>query len=108
MIKFVYIVSLAVMSFLLFIFSKDKVEIVCSSKATGKVKVIKDSSRSYLAIITEENKIFYPSTMSEEVVLAVGQKVVICYAIDSLSYTSDQHPVPVHIGSISYLTDKSN
>ncbi|MCC6289461.1 MAG: hypothetical protein IT249_16400 [Chitinophagaceae bacterium] len=103
MIKFVYIASLAIMSFLLFIFSKDKVDVVCNSKATGKIEFIKDSSRNYLGIVTDENKILYPSSMSEEVVLAAGQRVVICYSIDSSLYKSEQHPLPVYIGSISYV-----
>ncbi|MFT3946778.1 MAG: hypothetical protein QM763_07380 [Agriterribacter sp.] len=103
MIKFVYIVSLAIMSFLLFIFSKDKVDVVCNSKATGKIEIIKDSSRNYLGIVTDENKILYPSSMSEEVVLAAGQRVVICYSIDSSLYKSGQHPIPVHIGSVNYV-----
>lgn len=95
--------SLSVMSFLLFIFSKDKVERVCDSKATGKVEMIKDSSHSYLGIVTQENKIFYPTSMSSEVVLAVGQKVIICYAIDSASITAEATTIPVHIESINYL-----
>ena len=104
MIKFVYIASLSIASFLLFIFSKDKEEVECNNTARGKVEIIQDSSHSFLGVITDENKIFYPSSMANEVVLAVGQKILICYAVDSSSYKSEAHPVPVYIGSISYLS----
>lgn len=103
MIKFVYVVSLSIMSFLLFIFSKDKVELTCNSKAKGKVELIKDSADTYLGIKTEDNKIFYPSSMAGDVVLAAGQDVIICYTVDSLSINTQRNAVPVHIGSISYL-----
>lgn len=103
MIKFVYIASLSITSFLLFIFSKDKEDIECNNIARGKVEIIQDSSRSFLCVKTDENKIFYPSSMANEVVLAVGQKVVICYAVDSSLYKSEAHPIPVYIGSVSYL-----
>ncbi len=104
MIKFVYIVSLAIASFLLFIFSKEKDEIVCRNKATGKIELIKDSSRSYLGIVTDDRKILYPSSMSEEVILAAGQKVTICYEVDSSAVTAKDAPVPVHIETIHYLS----
>lgn len=106
MIKFVYVVSLTIMSFLLFIFSKDKVEVVCKEKAKGKVEVIMDSlGNNYLGIITEENNIFFPSSMADEVVLATGQQVVICYAVDSLSFKTERKGIPVHIGAISYIKE---
>lgn len=103
MIKFVYIVSLSIMSFLLFIFSKDKVELVCNSKAIGEIEVIKDSTESYLCIKAEDNKRYFPSSMAEGVVLAAGQKVVICYSIDSSALNTERSAIPIHIGSISYL-----
>ncbi|MFT3702477.1 MAG: hypothetical protein QM802_08910 [Agriterribacter sp.] len=104
MIKFVYIVSLTFASFLLFIFSKEREVIVCNDKATGKIELIKDSSRSYLGVITEDHRILYPTSMNEDMVLAAGQKVTICYAIDSSAFVSKDAPIPVHIETISYLS----
>lgn len=103
MIKFVYVASLAIMSFLLFIFSKDKEEVRCKERITGNVEIIKDSLHSYMGIITEDNKILFPSSMSDEVVLVAGQKVTICYTVDSSSINPEKERIPVHIESISYL-----
>ncbi|MBN8859761.1 MAG: hypothetical protein J0H29_15300 [Sphingobacteriales bacterium] len=105
MIKFVYVVSLAITSFLLFIFSNEKDTIICKDKAAGKIEVIKDSARNFLGVVTNDNKILYPSSMGKDVVLAVGQKAVICYAVDSAAFISEDAPIPVHIESISYLKD---
>lgn len=105
MIKFVYVVSLAITSFLLFIFSKEKDTRVYNDKAIGKIQVIKDSSRNFLGVVTNDHKILYPSSMGEDVVLTAGQKVAICYAVDSSSFVSENAPIPVHIETISYLKD---
>jgi hypothetical protein len=103
MIKFVYIVSLAITSFLLFIFSKEKDNIICKNKATGKIELIQDSSRSYLGVVTADHKILYPSSMSEEVILAAGQNVIICFDVDSSAIIAKDAPIPVHIETIHYL-----
>ena len=105
MIKFVYVVSLAITSLLLFIFSKEKETRICREKAVGKIEVIKDSTRNFLGIVTKDNRILYPSSMGENVVLAAGQKAVICYAVDSVSFISEDVPIPVHIETISYPED---
>jgi hypothetical protein len=105
MIKFVYVVSLAITSFLLFIFSKEKNTIICKDQAVGKIELIKDSARNFLGVVTNDNKVLYPSSMGEDVVLAVGQKAVICYAVDSAAFISEEVPIPVHIATISYLKD---
>lgn len=103
MIKFVYVVSLSVMSFLLFIFSKDKDSVVCKNQASGKIELITDASGSHLAIITEDHKILQPSSMNEDIVLAAGQKVTIGYNIDSSALTGSTGTIPVHIQAISYM-----
>ena len=105
MIKFVYVVSLVIISFLLFIFSKPKNTITCNDKVVGKIEFIKDTARNFLGVITDDHKILYPSSMGEDVVLAVGQKAVICYTVDSAAFISEDVPVPVHIETISYLKD---
>jgi len=105
MIKFVYVVSLTITSFLLFIFSKEKDTIMCNNKAVVKIEVIKDSVRNFLGVVTNDNKILYPSSMGEDVVLAVGQKAIISYAVDSAAFISEDLPIPVHIETISYLKD---
>ncbi|MBS1748494.1 MAG: hypothetical protein JST63_01165 [Bacteroidetes bacterium] len=105
MIKFVYVVSLAITSFLLFIFSKEKETRVYNDKVIGKIEIIKDSTRNYLGVITSDHKILYPSSLGEDVVLTAGQKVVICYAVDSSLFVSENAPIPVHIETVSYLKD---
>ena len=103
MIKFLYVVSLGITSFLLFIFSKEKDDFVCNNQVSGKIELITDSSGSYLGIITEHNKILQPSAMNEDNILAAGQKVTICYNVDSSKYTPANVSVPVSIKSISYV-----
>lgn len=105
MIKFLYVVSLGITSFLLFIFSKEKEEMVCSNQASGTVALITDSSgRNYLGIVTDQELALHPSSMTEDIVLAAGQKVVICYNIDSSKYSPDNIAIPVHIKSVNYLS----
>jgi hypothetical protein len=101
----VYVVSLAITSFLLFIFSREKNTIICKEQAVGKIELIKDSAGNFLGVVTADNKILYPSSMGEDVVLAVGQKAVICYAVDSAAFISEKAPVAVHIETISYLKE---
>ena len=103
MIKFLYVVSLGITSFLLFIFSKEKDDFICNNQASGKIELITDSLGSYLGIITEHNKILQPSSMSEDIILAAGQKVTVCYNVDSSKYTPAAVSLPVSIKSISDL-----
>ena len=105
MLKFVYIVFLTVVSFLLFIFSKEKSVHTCKNEASGVVTIITDSTGSYLAVVTRENKLFRPASMNEEIVLAAGQKVTICYNnIDAVAAASSPtSPLPVHIEAVTYL-----
>lgn len=102
MIKFAYVVALGIMSFLLFIFSKDKVEVTCGSSIKGKIELIKDSAQSYFGIIAEDNTVYFPTSMADGVVLAAGREVVICCEVDSLSFNFHRNAIPVHIGEISY------
>lgn len=103
MIKFLYVVSLGITSFLLFIFSKEKNDFVCNNQADGTIALITDSTGSYLGVITEQDKVLHPSSMSDDIILAAGQKVTICYNVDSSKYVPDNVSVPVIIKSISYL-----
>ena len=103
MIKFLYVVSLGITSFLLFIFSKEKDHFVCNNQADGTIALITDSTGSYLGVITEQDKVLHPSSMSDDIILAAGQKVTICYNVDSSKYVPDNASVPVIIKSISYL-----
>lgn len=103
MIKFLYVVSLGITSFLLFIFSKEKDDFVCNNQADGTIALITDSTGSYLGVITEQDKVLHPSSMSDDIILAAGQKVTICYNVDSSKYVPDNVSVPVIIKSISYL-----
>lgn len=96
-------VSLGITSFLLFIFSKEKNDFVCNNQADGTIALITDSTGSYLGVITEQDKVLHPSSMSDDIILAAGQKVTICYNVDSSKYVPDNVSVPVIIKSISYL-----
>ncbi|MCO5239123.1 MAG: hypothetical protein M9904_03625 [Chitinophagaceae bacterium] len=102
MIKFLYVVSLGITSFLLFIFSKEKEHIVCNNQASGMVTLITDAG---ISIITDEGKALHPSSMSDDIILAVGQKIIICYTIDSSKLVSDDGSLPVHIKGVSYLSE---
>ncbi len=102
MIKFLYVVSLGITSFLLFIFSKEKDDFVCNNQVSGTIALITDSTGSYLGVITEEDKILHPSSMNEDIILAAGQKVTICYNVDSSKYMPANVSVPVNIKSVSY------
>lgn len=103
MLKFVYVVFLTVVSFLLFIFSKEKSVHTCKNEASGVVTIINDSAGNYLAVATSDNKIFRPASMNEEIVLAAGQKVTICYTVDSVTAIAGlSSQVPVHIEAVTY------
>lgn len=104
MVKFLYVVSLGIASFLLFIFSTDKEDITCNYKSTGIISLIEDPTGDYLGIITEDDNILRPFSMAEGIVLAVGQEVTVCYNIDSSLIIPSKSSVPVNIGAISYKT----
>ena len=104
MIKFLYVVSLGITSFLLFIFSKEKDDFVCNNQTAGTITLITDSTGSYLGVITEQDKVLHPSSMSDDIILAAGQKVSICYDIDSSKYAQDNVSVRVIMKSVSYLS----
>ncbi|MCO5235203.1 MAG: hypothetical protein M9933_02955 [Chitinophagaceae bacterium] len=105
MIKFLYIVFLGVTSFLLFIFSKEKEEIGFKNQTSGTVTLVTDSTgQHFLGIITDQGVTLHPSTLTEDVVLTAGQKVLIGYNVDSLKYSSESGALPVHIKSVNYLT----
>ncbi|HRN56875.1 MAG TPA: hypothetical protein PLL71_10505, partial [Agriterribacter sp.] len=89
-------------SFLLFIFSKEKDNFVCNNQVSGTIALITDSTGNYLGIITEENSILHPSSMSEDIILASGQKVTICYNVDSSKYEPANIAIPVNIKSVNY------
>lgn len=105
MVKFLYIVFLGTTSFLLFIFSKEKEEIISKNQAAGIVTLIKDSSQNcFLGIVTDQNITLHPSSLNEDAVLAAGQKVIVGYNIDSSLVTSENNIIPVHIKSVRYQT----
>ncbi|MGN6435534.1 MAG: hypothetical protein ACTHMM_03335 [Agriterribacter sp.] len=103
MLKLAYVIFLATTSMLLFIFSKEKKSTsVCAHEVTGSINLIKDSTESYLAIVTQDGRLLRPSSMNEEVVLAAGQKVSVCYNIDSTKLSGHPSYLPVHIQAINY------
>ncbi|MBX3255937.1 MAG: hypothetical protein KF862_17515 [Chitinophagaceae bacterium] len=102
MLKFAYVLFLAITSFLLFIFSKEKHIMPCKNEISGSISLITDSAGSYLAIVTTNNTILRPYSMNEDIVLAAGQKVKICYNIDSAQIIPGKNTLPVHIEAITY------
>ncbi|MGN6491415.1 MAG: hypothetical protein ACTHLE_05415 [Agriterribacter sp.] len=103
MLKITYVIFLAVTSLLLFVFSKEKKgSSACVYEAIGSINLIKDSTESYLAVVTQDGSLIRPSSMDEEVVLAAGQKVSICYNIDSVKLSAHPPYLPVHIQNITY------
>ncbi|MBX2920987.1 MAG: hypothetical protein KF746_02255 [Chitinophagaceae bacterium] len=102
MLKFAYAVFLTIASFLLFIFSKEKTTISCKNEVNGTISLITDSTGNYLAVVSADNKILRPSSMNENIILAAGQKVRICYNIDSVNIIPGNPSIPVHIEAITY------
>lgn len=103
MIKFIYVVFLAITSLVLFIFSKEKDATTCTHEATGIIQSISDSGYHHLVIVSDQNTIYAPQSMHADVVLAAGKKVSICYSADSSVIRSSNNVTPVNIHSVTYL-----
>ena len=100
MLKLIYAAILLLLSSAAFLFSKEKEEFNCARSITGVVKEQKDESGFYLYIQTSDNKVYYPYIEKEDIVLASGTKVRICY--DSTGTTSHGQPL-IKINHLSFL-----
>lgn len=87
----------------LFIFSKEKTEINCSQEATGTITAISDAGFHHLVIVTDQNTIYNPQSMNNNVVLAAGKKVKICFTTDSAALKPNSSSIPVNIHSVVYI-----
>ncbi|HLO81881.1 MAG TPA: hypothetical protein VK166_13025 [Chitinophagaceae bacterium] len=100
MLKLIYAAMLLLLSSAAFLFSKEKEEFNCARSISGVVKEQKDETGFYLYIQTDDNKIYYPYIEKENVVLASGTKVRVCY--DSTGTTSHGQPL-IKINHLSFL-----
>lgn len=100
MLKLIYAAMLLLMSSAAFLFSKEKEEFNCARSITGVVKEQKDETGFYLYIQTADNKIYYPYIEKEDIVLASGTKVRVCF--DSTGSTSHGQPL-IKINHLSFL-----
>jgi hypothetical protein len=100
MLKLIYAAMLLLLSSAAFLFSKEKEEFNCARSISGVVKEQKDETGFYLYIQTDDNRIYYPYIEKENVVLASGTKVRVCY--DSTGATSHGQPL-IKINHLSFL-----
>ncbi len=102
MLKFIYFAMLFILSFLLFVFSKQEdVEISCI-EGRGKI-VLADSADHRLMIIMNDHRKLVPRSISDGVVLMPHQQVSLCYTIDSSRSASAGEPMPVNIEKVVYI-----
>ena len=81
MLKLIYASLLLLFSSAAFLFSKEKEALPCKQSLTGTVKELKDVTGYYLYIETEDHQKFFPLIENDEVVLAAGSKIRVCYEI---------------------------
>ncbi len=99
MVKLIYGAMLMLLSSAAFLFSKEKDDLPCKQSLVGVVKEMKTDNAIYLCIETPDQKILFTSIENENVVLAAGAKVRVCY--DSAGTQMD-HP-RIRINHVSYL-----
>lgn len=98
MLKYIYFIGLFMVSFLLFVSSKEQESNTCSLESYGKIEAIDQR----LIIVTDKNEQLVPHSVQSGVLLTPHPKVVICYSIDSSRF-SDKDSIPVNIESVTYL-----
>lgn len=106
MIKFLYIVSLAITSFVLFIFSGEKEASTCTHEVSGIIQAVSENDQQHLVIISDDNRVYKPVRMNPGVVLAAGKKVSICYS--GVSTTENATISAVNIHTITYLAQEGD
>jgi transketolase len=84
----------------LFLFSKNKPMKSCKYEITGVVKETKDENGLRLYIESKDNKIFYPQIEQDNIVIASGAKVQVCY--DAVKTLADNQ-VQIRISDVVYL-----
>ena len=72
----------------------------CKYEITGVVKEIKDENGLRLYIESKDNKIFYPQIEQDNIVIASGAKVQVCY--DAVKTLADNQ-VQIRISDVVYL-----
>lgn len=72
----------------------------CKYEITGVVKEIKDENGLRLYIESKDNKIFYPQIEQDNIVIASGAKVQVCY--DAVNTLAD-NKMQIRISDVVYL-----
>lgn len=98
MMKLIYGALVLMLLSAAFLFSKEKEEHPCKQFLSGKVTEIETADGHHLCIETADHKKFYPVIEKDDVVLAAGSQVRVCYDVygDSASST-------IRINHVSYL-----
>jgi hypothetical protein len=99
MIKLVYTGVFLLFSYALLFFSNGENADQCKYEITGVVKTHTDANGVSLTIHTADNQVFVPVQLSEDVILASGSKVKICY--DKVADHDGQHDIKVF--AVTYL-----
>ena len=100
MIKLIYLAFFMLFSSALLLFSKNKPMKSCKYEITGVVKEIKDENGLRLYIESKDNKIFYPQIEQDNIVIASGAKVQVCY--DAVNTLAD-NKMQIRISDVVYL-----
>jgi hypothetical protein len=100
MLKLIYAAGLVLLSSAAFLFSKEKETFNCDNTLSGTIRELKDEQGFFLYIEAADKKTYFPLIDNEDVVLASGAKVKICYS--KTTSTSHGHPV-IRINHVSYL-----
>jgi hypothetical protein len=101
MLRFVVACCIILLIATLFIFSRSgKDQKPCSLSMEGTVREHRDSTDFYLYIESKDQKRFFPQIEQNDVVLASGARVNICY--DTTGNVLHDQPV-IRITSVTYL-----
>lgn len=102
MLKAIYFTTLFILSFLLFVFSKQEdAEINCTE---GRGKIVRaDSIGHRLMIVMDDDRKLAPQSLGSDVVLMPHQQISVCYTIDSSRLIATDEPVPVNIARVVYI-----
>jgi len=100
MLKLIYAAALVLLSSAAFLFSKEKEQYNCDKSVNGIVRELRDEQGFFLFIEADDKKTYFPLIDNEDVVLASGAKVKVCYS----ETPNSSHGKPViRINHVSYL-----
>lgn len=79
MFKLIYAALVLLGSSAMFLFSKDKPMTICKQDLTGTVREVKNGQGLQLVIEGRDQKTYIPEIMEDNVVIASGARVRVCY-----------------------------